>query len=109
MSYAFIQSCSSAIGQQLTRGLLNRTKLHIVGGARDPARAKEAILAAAGGKVDEDRLTILRVDLMEEESIEKAASEVKSRFGERELKLLLNLSGVVSSLSRSSGGPSCNA
>jgi len=94
MSYAFIQSCSSAVGAHLTRQLLQRTQLSVVGSSRNPKAAREAILQ--GGGVDEARLTVLQMDTLQEETIEKAATDVKERFGDQSLKLLLNASGVVS-------------
>lgn len=93
MSYAFIQSCSSAVGAQLTRQLLQRTSLAVVGSSRNPEAAREALLA--GGGIDGSRLTVLEVDTLEEGTIEKAARDVKERFGGNGLKVLINASGVV--------------
>ena len=95
MSTAVIQGAGGSIGSQFARQLLQRTSLNVVATSRNPDATRDAILSSGG--LDKDRLTVLKVDVMEERTIEDAAKEVKHRFGAASLRLLLNVSGVVRS------------
>lgn len=67
--------------------------------ASGASHAKEAILSGQSGDT-KDRLTTLDMDVCDEQAIEKAAHSVKEKFG-KDLRLLVNVSGIVStSLSR---------
>lgn len=94
MSIAVVQGGGGSIGSQFARQLLKRTSLNVVATSRNPDATRDAILSAGG--LDEKRLTVLKLDVTEERTIEDAAKEVKHRFGDASLRLLLNVSGVVS-------------
>lgn len=94
MSTAVIQGAGGSIGTHFTRHLLARTSLNVVATSRNPDATRKSILDGSG--LDEKRLTVLKVDGKEERTIEDAAKEVEQRFGSASLRLLLNVSGVVS-------------
>lgn len=75
--------------------MLLRSSLNIVATSRNPEATRKAILDGVNG-LDSERLTVLPMDIMEENTIEKAAKEVKDKFGKGSLRLLINVSGVVS-------------
>lgn len=93
MSIAVVQGAGGSIGREFARQLLQRTSLNVVATSRNPDSTKDAILSAGG--LDKERLTVLKLDVLEEKTIEEAAKEVKHRFGAASLRLLLNVSGVV--------------
>lgn len=93
-STAVIQGAGGSLGTHFARHLLSRSKLNVVATSRNPDETKRTILE--GGGLDETRLTVLKADVTEERTIEDAAAQVKERFGGASLKLLLNVSGVVS-------------
>ncbi|GAA6060211.1 hypothetical protein JCM10212_002290 [Sporobolomyces blumeae] len=96
MSVAIVQGAGGGIGSQFARHLLRQTNLSIVATSRDPSSARRAILEGLNGdKVDESRLKVLEVDAKHENTIEKAAEEVRKDFGEKSLRLLINASGVL--------------
>ncbi|GAA5886779.1 hypothetical protein JCM6882_005886 [Rhodosporidiobolus microsporus] len=99
MSVAVIQGAGGALGSHFARALLQRTKLSIVATSRDPSAAKRAILDASSaggeGEIDEGRLKVIEMDVKEEETVRRAAEEVRKEFGEKSLRFLLNASGVL--------------
>jgi short-subunit dehydrogenase involved in D-alanine esterification of teichoic acids len=59
-------------------------------------------LVDVGGKkdtkaFDDSRLTTIDIDVREEDSIREASEKVKEKFGSDCLRLLFNVSGIVSS------------
>lgn len=92
-SVAVIQGGGGAIGAQFARTLLRNSSLHVVATSRDTNAAKRLILE--GGGVDESRLTLLPMDVMDERTIERAAKDVEERYGKASLRMLVNVSGVV--------------
>lgn len=95
MSTAVLQGAGGSLGSHFARHLLGRTSLNVVATSRNPNATRKAILDGQG--LDEQRLTVLEVDVKEERTIEEAAKEVEKRFGGASLRMLLNVSGVVSS------------
>lgn len=83
----------TGIGLHLARQYLNNTQLQVVALSRNSAEARKAILDGGGS---DDRLHTLDVDVREENTIAKAAETVKGRFGDDSLRLLFNVSGIVS-------------
>ena len=78
---------------------MQHTSLNVVATtARKAASAKEAILADLDGGTDgaQDRLTTLDMDITDEAAIEKAAKAVESQFGKGQLRLMINVAGIVS-------------
>jgi NAD(P)-dependent dehydrogenase (short-subunit alcohol dehydrogenase family) len=94
MNVAVIQGCSSGIGLQFARLLLQNSGLKVAALTRKPSEAKEAILK--GLDVDSSRLLPLEVDIKKEDSIQSAAESVRQKFGDGSLRLLINVSGIVS-------------
>ncbi|PWN53315.1 NAD(P)-binding protein [Violaceomyces palustris] len=94
---AVIQGSGTGIGLHITRQYLSRTNLQVVALSRDAKRAKEAILANAASdkSLDPQRLHVLDIDIKNEATIQKAAETVQSRFGERSLRALWNISGIL--------------
>ncbi|GAA6004164.1 hypothetical protein JCM10207_002462 [Rhodosporidiobolus poonsookiae] len=95
MSVAVIQGAGGSLGSNFARHLLKTTSLKVVATSRDPSAAKRTILEDAGDKVDESRLKVLEVDVKEEETVRRAAEEVRKEYGEKSLRLLINASGVL--------------
>ncbi|KAG8971465.1 hypothetical protein FRC05_011038 [Tulasnella sp. 425] len=161
MSVAIIQGCSKGFGRALTRALLAKTKLQVVGTTASGAeKARNAILGSGGsqeaidhsgvkesskgtkliheedgnggnaaggyggvnefggapqGNVEQQRpsegngttlsgskkeewasrLTTLDMDVREEDAIAHAAKQVKERFGSNEVRLVVNVSGML--------------
>lgn len=86
----------SGLGLAFSRYLLKNSNLQVVStSSRDASKAREAILSQ-GGEGGEDRLTTLDLDVTDEGSIEKAAKTVEERFGKGNLRLLINVAGIVS-------------
>lgn len=93
----FLLPLSSGLGLAFTRYLLSNTNLQVVAtSSRDAKHAKEAILKDAGKDLKQDNLTTLDLDVTEEASVEKAAKAVEERFGKGNLRLLINVAGIVS-------------
>ncbi|GAA5877231.1 hypothetical protein JCM8547_006304 [Rhodosporidiobolus lusitaniae] len=95
MSIAVVQGAGGSIGSHFARALLQRTKLSVVATSRDPSAAKRTILEGADGKIDESRLKVLEVDVREEDTVKKAAEDVKKEYGDKSLRFLINTSGVL--------------
>jgi NAD(P)-dependent dehydrogenase (short-subunit alcohol dehydrogenase family) len=94
MSVALIQGAGGSFGSHFARHLLSCTSLNVVAASRNPDATRRTILE--GGGLDEKRLSVLEMDVREEGTIEKAAKQVETRFGGASLRILLNVSGVVS-------------
>lgn len=94
-SVAVIQGANGALGSAFIRNLLRTTSLHVVGTSRNPAEVRSRIEDEVED-FDETRLTMLPMDLLDEMSIAAAAKSVEDKFGKASLRLLLNVSGVVS-------------
>jgi len=94
---AVINGSSRGLGLHFARYLLSRTDLQVVAtSSRQSDKAREAILSGAslpdGG---EERLTTLDLDVTDERTIERAASDVEERFGKGNLRLLINVAGIL--------------
>ncbi|PLW12709.1 hypothetical protein PCASD_21620 [Puccinia coronata f. sp. avenae] len=92
---AVIQGSSRGIGLSLTRHLLKHTNLVVVATSRTPSEGRAQVLENLGdaptlGK----RLHNLELDVQHEESIAQAAEYVSKHFG-KNLRLLINVSGVL--------------
>ena len=88
---------SRGIGLALTRHLLQKTELPVVATARkDPDQTRESILQNLPD-IDETRLSVLRLDVLNEESIADAASSCSSRFPAKEnyLHLAFLVPGIL--------------
>lgn len=97
-SVAVIQGASGSIGTAFVRQLLQRSSLNVVATSRDATNARQQILAGPGSTLDPDRLTVLEMDVLREDSIVEAARHVKDTWGKGSLRFLVNVSGVVSTL-----------
>ncbi|KAM0751131.1 putative Rossman fold oxidoreductase [Meredithblackwellia eburnea MCA 4105] len=95
MSIAVIQGVGGAIGSSFARHLLRQTSLQIVGTSRNRQVAEQAVLSESDSAKFRDRFSVLEVDSKDEATIEKAAKDVKERWGQGSLRLLLNVSGVL--------------
>ncbi|EON68770.1 hypothetical protein W97_08028 [Coniosporium apollinis CBS 100218] len=77
--WALVSPASRGIGLQLARRILQTTNVPVVATARKELdRTKGEILN--GLKVDESRLDVLKVDMLDETTIESAASHCASKF-----------------------------
>lgn len=109
-SVAVIVGASRGIGLELARIYLGQSNLQLVALSRNADDARKAILDTSteplavdigGGKkdtksFDESRLTTLDIDIREEDSIHEASKKIKDKFGPESLRLLFNVSGIVS-------------
>ncbi|KAH7340327.1 hypothetical protein B0J17DRAFT_650948 [Rhizoctonia solani] len=97
MSVAVIQGCSKGLGRALAQNLLSTTKFNVVGTtASGAARAREAILSGTStGSGAENRLTTLDMDIRDESAVKKAIEQVQDQFGDKPLRLLINVSGML--------------
>ncbi|KAF8758836.1 Enoyl-(Acyl carrier protein) reductase [Rhizoctonia solani] len=97
MSVAVIQGCSKGLGRALAQNLLSTTNLNVIGTtASGAARAREAILSGvSNGSDTEKRLTTLDMDIRDESAIQKASKQVQEKFGDKPLRLLINVSGML--------------
>ncbi|CUA72315.1 short-chain dehydrogenase/reductase SDR [Rhizoctonia solani] len=95
MSVAVIQGCSKGIGRALAQNLLSTTKFNVVGTTASGAtRAREAILSGTLSGA-ENRLTTLDMDIRDESAVKKASEQVQDKFGDKPLRLLINVSGML--------------
>lgn len=86
------------LGLAFSRYLLSNTSLNVIStSSRDASKARSAILEDSNLDKNEaeERLTTLDLDVTDEGSIEKAANHVKSKFGSGNLRLLINVAGIV--------------
>ncbi|KAG9121928.1 hypothetical protein FRC07_001898 [Ceratobasidium sp. 392] len=97
MSVAIIQGCSKGFGRALVQNLLSTTKLNVVGTTASGAKhAHESILSGTStGSGAENRLTTLDMDIRDEGAIRRASEEIQSKFGEKPLRMLVNVSGML--------------
>ncbi|KAF2098406.1 NAD(P)-binding protein [Rhizodiscina lignyota] len=86
--WALITPSSRGIGLAVTRHVLQTTKCPVVATARkDLDKTRDAVLN--GLDVDKSRLTVLRVDVTNESTIEAAASHCASAFPKQDNRLHL--------------------
>ena len=97
MSVAVIQGCSKGLGRALVQNLLSTTKLNVVGTTASGATsAREAILSGKSSNSDlEKRLLVLDADVRDENAMRKASEQVQDKFGEKPLRMLVNVSGML--------------
>ncbi|KAI6985858.1 NAD(P)-binding protein [Hortaea werneckii] len=89
--WAFVSPSSRGIGLELARRLLQTTKVPVVATARkDLEQTREHALQGLKD-VNEDRLHVLKVDVLDEDSIQAAASEAANLFPKKESYLHLSL------------------
>ena len=87
---------TSGLGLAFTRYLLQNTNLQVVATtSRDSSSARDAILKGKDDKVDEKKLLTLDMDITNEAAIRKAAKMVEEKYGKGNLRLLINVAGVV--------------
>ena len=61
----------------------------------DPSKARSSILNGADSNTAENRLTTLAMDVTDESTVAETSKAVSEKFGSN-LRLLVNLSGIVS-------------
>ncbi|CAD6572710.1 MAG: Vacuolar protease A [Cyphobasidiales sp. Tagirdzhanova-0007] len=66
--------------------------------SRDASSARDKILKEAQGKLDEKRLLTLDMDITNEDTIHKTAKQVEEKFGKGNLRLLINVAGVINTI-----------
>ncbi|KAK5128710.1 hypothetical protein LTR85_000043 [Meristemomyces frigidus] len=89
--WALVTPASRGIGLEFARRLLQYTNIPVVATARrDLDQTREHVLTGLAD-VQEDRLHVLRVDMLDEESISSAASEAAKLFPKKEAYLHLSL------------------
>ena len=82
----------------LARHLLKHTNLVVVATSRTPSEGRAQVLEnLENSEKLSQRLHNLELDVQDEESISQAAGYVKKNLGQN-LRLLINVSGVVSCL-----------
>lgn len=97
-----LHTTSSGLGLAYVRHLLQHTRLQVVATTSgDPGAAESKILdnlssSASTNPGHRDRLTCVKLDVLDEASVQGAAKEVQDRFGRGSLRLLINVAGVVS-------------
>lgn len=103
MAVALVQGGSGALGSAFARHLLSRSpSLRVVATtSRSVQDCRDRIVGADSGlQQHKDRLDVLQMDATNEDAVAKASEEFKHRYhdGKRggTLRLLLNVSGVVS-------------
>lgn len=84
------------IGLALTRHLLQNTSLRVVAttSQKNANAIRDSALSGLDIKNDENRLTTLPLDVTDEASIGSARDEILEKMG-RNMRLLVNVSGVV--------------
>ncbi|KAK3714314.1 hypothetical protein LTR37_007900 [Vermiconidia calcicola] len=89
--WALVTPASRGIGLELARRLLTTTDIPVVATARkDLDHTRENVLSGLKG-VKEDRLRVLKVDVLDEQSISNAANEASSLFPKKDAYLHLSL------------------
>lgn len=89
--WALVTPASRGIGFELARRLLQTTNVPVIATARkDLDQTKEHVLNGLKG-VKEDSLHVLRVDVLDEQSISSAAAEAARLFPRKEAYLHLSL------------------
>ncbi|KAL7005732.1 hypothetical protein EMMF5_004647 [Cystobasidiomycetes sp. EMM_F5] len=96
-SVAVINGSSRGLGLAFTRYILQNTQLNVVATtSRKADAARSAILENLDGTKDaEGRLTTLDMDITDEKAIETAAKQVEEQFGKGQLRLMINVAGVL--------------
>ncbi|KAF2172408.1 hypothetical protein M409DRAFT_17641 [Zasmidium cellare ATCC 36951] len=89
--WALVSPASRGIGLELARRLLQTSKVPVVATARkDLDQTKENVLSGLS-RVDEGRLHVVKLDVLEEDVVADAAKQVSSLFPEKESYLCLSL------------------
>ncbi|KAL9131951.1 MAG: hypothetical protein Q9217_000231 [Psora testacea] len=92
--WLFVSPASRGMGRQLAKRLLQTTDLPVIATARkDTDRVRAQILD--GLDVDEQRLEVLPLDVMNESSISAVAEHCKSRFHDSYLRLAFCIPGIL--------------
>ncbi|CAE7025588.1 hypothetical protein P3342_005618 [Pyrenophora teres f. teres] len=94
--WSLISPASRGIGFALARRVLQTTHTPVIATARkDLDKTKEELLDGLG--VDEGRLTVLKLDVLDEASIADAAAACKEKFsdGSSQLQLALMVPGIL--------------
>ncbi|KAK3068524.1 hypothetical protein LTR53_013836 [Teratosphaeriaceae sp. CCFEE 6253] len=95
--WALVTPASRGIGFELARRLLQTTKVPVLATARkDTDQTREDLLAGLRD-VQEDRLHVLKVDVLDEQTIHDAAAEASDLFPKKDfyLHLALGLPGIL--------------
>jgi NAD(P)-dependent dehydrogenase (short-subunit alcohol dehydrogenase family) len=90
MDLVLITGANKGIGFEVARQLAGHG-MHVLLGARDAGRGQAAVEALKAQGLNE--VELLEIDVVSQESIEKAAADVTERFGK--LDVLINNAGVV--------------
>ena len=92
--WVFVSPASRGIGLQLAKRLLSKTDLPVVTTARrDMEKVKNNILD--GLEVDKQRLDVLQLDVMNEDSVSKTVDHCKFRFADSYLRLAFSIPGIL--------------
>ncbi|RDW80060.1 short-chain dehydrogenase protein [Coleophoma cylindrospora] len=97
MAWSLVCPANRGIGFHLTRHLLRETRIPVVATTRrDVEGVKKSILSDLPD-VDSDRLTVMEIDVTDESTISKAASQVKSLFppSTHHLRLAFCIPGIL--------------
>jgi NAD(P)-dependent dehydrogenase (short-subunit alcohol dehydrogenase family) len=97
MSVGLIQGGNGGMGKAFIKYLLLNTKLNVIATSRSPSLLKES-LELELEDIDHSRLSILEMNLLNEDSIASVAKNILDNHGKANLKLLINCSGVVNLL-----------
>ncbi|ORX92445.1 cell-cell signaling protein csgA-like protein [Basidiobolus meristosporus CBS 931.73] len=95
MSVAVVQGASRGLGLALAKTLLSRTQLSVVATCRQPESSEAAMLRYIGDQTLSKRLTILPLDVTDEATIRAAAKQVQYTYGDKPVKLFLNVAGIL--------------
>ncbi|KAK9866378.1 hypothetical protein WJX84_003914 [Apatococcus fuscideae] len=87
---ALIQGSSRGLGLEYAKQLLSRPGHRVIGTCRDPGSAHELQKLQDSSK---GRLSIVRLDVTDEQTIQAAAEEVSKQHGH--LDLLINVTGIL--------------
>ncbi|KAK9937000.1 hypothetical protein M0R45_013819 [Rubus argutus] len=88
---SMVQGASRGIGLEFVKQLLEKKKGHVIATCRNPNEATS--LLHLQSKFAE-RLSVLRLDVTNESTIEESAKSIRERYGS--LNLLINASGILS-------------
>jgi len=90
--WALVTPASRGIGRELARQLLTTTNVPVVATARgDLDQTREELLSGLSKDVKEDRLHVLKVDVLDESTVEAAAARVADLFPKKSSYLHLGL------------------
>ncbi|QIX00327.1 hypothetical protein AMS68_005844 [Peltaster fructicola] len=96
-AWALVTPASRGIGYELARRILTTTNVPLVATARrDVDQTREGLLNGLDN-VKEERLHVVKVDVLDEQSIADAASSLRSRFSHKDdyLHLALSIPGIL--------------